>query len=187
MVGAVLRQGEEQVGVGVELPAHQVRGPLAVLVVELGGDEDVAPGELPHVSAADFVAGFAPERVGGGEDLAHVVLVRPAAVLGVGEALAHADALWGEPRHEVRHGDVWELSGRHILVVAQLHDEHQKWTPHLVGRQFYPYPDLFLTLSQHGTDHDMLLVQPNTYLAGHLLDKHTSVHGEDSVTKMEGK
>ena len=105
----------------------------------------------------------------------------------VGEALAHADALWGEPRHEVHNGDVWELSGRHILVVAQLHDEHQKWTPHLEGRQFYPYPDLFLTLSQHGIDHDMLLVQPNTYLAGHLLDKHTSVHGEDSVTKMEGK
>ena len=105
----------------------------------------------------------------------------------VGEVLAAADALWGEPRHEVRRGDVWELSGRHILVAAQLHDQHGHWTPYLVRRQFYPYPDLFLTLSQHGIDHDMLLVQPNTYLAGHLLDKHTSVHGEDSVTKLEGK
>lgn len=104
----------------------------------------------------------------------------------VGEVLAAADALWGESKHEAHRGDVWTLSGRHVLVVAQLHDEHDQWTPYLEGRQFYPYPDLFLTLSEHGEDYDMLLVQPNTYLAGHLLDKHASVHGEDSLTQELG-
>lgn len=96
----------------------------------------------------------------------------------VGTESEKVDVLWGEPTHQVAHGDVWQV-GRHLLVVARLSDEHDRWAPLLSGRVFCPYPEPYLTLSNLGREEDLLLVQPVAYLAGHVLDKHASIHPED--------
>lgn len=103
-----------------------------------------------------------------------------------GKHLALADVTWGEPTHEVHHGDIWQV-GRHILVVAKLRFEHDTWAGYLTGRQFCPYPEPYLLLSSIAEDVEadpILAVQPIVFLAGHLLDKYASVHGEDQVVRL---
>lgn len=107
-----------------------------------------------------------------------------------GEMLALADVAWGEPEHKVHHGDVWAV-GRHTLVIARVHDEHAVWTPLLarltrngVTVLFAPYPEPYLTTGTTAQERTLLLVQPNTYLAGHLLDKHAAIYPDQSIEKI---
>lgn len=104
-----------------------------------------------------------------------------------GEMLTLADVSWGEPKHHTRHGEVWAL-GRHLLVLAKVHDEHALWSPLLarLGPEaiFAPYPEPFLTTGTLALSRPHLLVQPNPYLAGHLLDKHASVFPAETVERI---
>lgn len=102
-----------------------------------------------------------------------------------GESFKDLDVLWGEPRHEVQHGEIYLLGGRHYLVIAKVSDEHSSWAGYLAGRVFAPYPDVYLSLGEDPKQREYLFVQPNKYLAGHLLDKWTSVHGEESLEKVD--
>lgn len=100
-----------------------------------------------------------------------------------GELLDLADVTVAEPTHKVHHGDVWHV-GHHILVIARVTDEHDKWRDLLTSdRKFAPYPEPYLTTTDLGRATPLLLVQPNAYLAGHLLDKHTAIFPNDTVVK----
>lgn len=100
-----------------------------------------------------------------------------------GQSFKTLDVLVGEPKHVVKHGEVYRLGGRHYLVIAKLAREHDRWSHLLEGRVFAPYPDVYLALGKGPKAEEHLFVQPNLYLAGHLLDKWASVHGEDSIVK----
>lgn len=102
--------------------------------------------------------------------------------LTTGEALALVDVTMGDPIHQCHHGQVWRV-GNHRLVVAKVSSEHHLWRHFLdiPEVRLLPYPEPYITLGELGTAAPLLLVQPNLYLAGHLLDKHASVHGDDSV------
>lgn len=100
-----------------------------------------------------------------------------------GQSFKTLDVLVGEPKHVVKHGEVYRLGGRHYLVVAKLAREHARWAHLLEGRVFVPYPDVYLALGADPKAEDHLFVQPNLYLAGHMLDKWASVHGEDSIVQ----
>lgn len=100
-----------------------------------------------------------------------------------GQEFERLDVLWGEPSHKVKHGETYVLGGRHLLVVAKLAREHELWSHHLPGRVFAPYPDPYLVLGDSAKADPYLLVQPNAYLAGHVLDKWASVHGEESIER----
>lgn len=99
-----------------------------------------------------------------------------------GTLLALADVTVGEPSHKVRAGERWRV-GPHLLVIAKLGEpeEHARWAGDLEGRFFAPYPEPYLTVSTLAHTTKMLLVQPNRYLAGHLLDKHAAVYGADEI------
>lgn len=100
-----------------------------------------------------------------------------------GELLDLVDMAIGEPQHKVKHGDVWRV-GPHTLVVAKVSDEHHLWVKHLTADcLFAPYPEPYYTTTDVARAKPLLLVQPNPYLAGHLLDKHASVFGADTVAK----
>lgn len=88
-----------------------------------------------------------------------------------GSLLSVADVTVGNPEHETHNGQTWHLGG-HILVVARIADQHDLWAHHLPGRRFAPYPDPYFTCTDTARENPLLLVQPNTYLAGHLIDKH---------------
>lgn len=91
-----------------------------------------------------------------------------------GTLLALADVTVNEPTHSPAHGSRWRV-GDHLLVVARLSDEHELWAPDLDGRVFCPYPNPYITSSSLA-ESPLLLVQPNRYLAGHLLDKHEALY-----------
>jgi hypothetical protein len=107
---------------------------------------------------------------------------------GDGGVLDVLDVSLGEPRHEVARHDEYLLSGRHRLVVARVMQDHHLWAHYLTEDPevlFCPYPGLFFALSAAAEEHPLLLVQPDLYLAGHLLDKYASVHGDRRIEKVE--
>jgi len=102
-----------------------------------------------------------------------------------GELLQVVDVTMAEPRQAVTAHEVWHI-GRHILVVAKLLTEWPLWRDYLTeGVLFCPYPDPYLTMSDRARDETMLLVQPNTYLAGHLIDKHRSAFPDETVERIK--
>lgn len=89
------------------------------------------------------------------------------------------------PRHVVRAGEVWQL-GPHILAVVHVFRDWAIWNQYLQGEEtlFLPFPGPFVALSKKAREGRMVLVQPETYIAGHILDRYAEVHGEQSLRKI---
>ncbi len=80
-------------------------------------------------------------------------------------------------------GEVYRI-GEHVLVVADVMTDWAIWAPLLEdGALFVPYPGPYSALSDKAKDRPMVLVQPDHYLAAHLLDKYAAVRGEAAVVK----
>lgn len=108
-----------------------------------------------------------------------------------GSVLAMHDVSLGEPQHETHRGDVWKLgpvthdlidgkpgttSGPHFLHVCSLAQGWPAFVPHLTeGALLLPYPGPYLPVTLLGLQHACVFVQPDAYLAGHLLDKWTAL------------
>lgn len=102
-----------------------------------------------------------------------------------GQLLHQIDLTWLEPEHQPERGDVYELGGKHILVVARVHNEYRAFVEYLDGeRTFLPYPEPYLLASTIADETPVVAVQPVIFLAGHILDKWASVHGKESIVKL---
>lgn len=94
------------------------------------------------------------------------------------DMLQVVDVSVDDPDHEVVFGQVWQL-GPHVLCVVSVMRDHDTWRSYLGdGTLFVPYPSPFIPAIAHIPDgvHRLVMVQPDEYLAGHLLDKWDSVH-----------
>lgn len=102
-----------------------------------------------------------------------------------GTDLSLADVSVGEPLHVVETGDVWKV-GEHLLVVEGVYDGWPKWIGHLDDPTMLlvPYPTPTLPLTVRAGKNRLLMVQPDRWLAAHVLDKFAAVRGEDSVSKV---
>lgn len=100
-----------------------------------------------------------------------------------GSLLALSDVTVGDPEHVVAWGDVYRI-GAHVLVVADVMTDWWLWTPYLTDPEtlFVPYPGPYAALTVKAESRPMVLVQPDPFLAGHLLDKYAAVRGPDSIT-----
>lgn len=99
-----------------------------------------------------------------------------------GAGLEVLDVSIDEPNHECHHGDVWRLGEEHVLVVADVNYEWDLYAPLLsAGAAFAPYPTPMLAMTY--VKGPLVMVQPSTYLAGHVLDKYAAKHGPDTVRK----
>lgn len=111
-------------------------------------------------------------------------------VEGQGALLALTDVTVDEPDLEVNTGDVWWLSipdcsVEHVLCVAPVMTGWDAWKDFLEpGAVFLPYPDPFVTASEIALEKRLVLVQPDIYLAAHVLEKHCALFGPNSVGKM---
>jgi hypothetical protein len=144
---------------------------LADLLRSLEGDYTATGYDGDYLSELlEQMANEALDRDGEGEDDGD----DDGAETDAGTLLALTDVSVAEPRHQPTHGSRWQV-GRHLLIVAKLADEHHLWRDELDGRVFAPYPEPYLTVSE-AQEVPLLLVQPNTYLAGHLLDKHEAIY-----------
>ena len=87
-----------------------------------------------------------------------------------------------DPRHQVKPGEAWYLGDRHVLLCECVLTGWPVWTKYLTeDAVFCPFPGPFVPLSMKADEHAFVLVQPNPYAAGHLLDRYADVHGEESV------
>lgn len=148
---------------------------------ELGGWHDnslaLTLQRLAEVEGGLIGTGFTPV------DLEHLLgaafKIEPSST---GTLLALSDVSIGEPKHSVAEGEVWKIDDRHVLVVADVMTGWQTWVRYLEdGSLFVPYPGPYAALSEKADSIAMVLVQPDTYVAGHILDKFIAVKGEDRV------
>lgn len=96
---------------------------------------------------------------------------------GRSDLLALAGVTIGEPRHQPETGQRWAL-GPHRLVIADLFTDHALWAPMLdEGTVFLPYPTMLAPFSKKAEQSRVIMVQPDTYIAGHMLDKWLAVTG----------
>jgi len=106
-----------------------------------------------------------------------------------GESLLALSTTLKPPRHSVRHGDVFVLNNRHMLAVMSPIDDHQGWVPLLSAEArpidlFCPFPGPYVSLSEEAKIKSLLLVQPDTFIAGHILDNYEAVHGATAIAKL---
>lgn len=91
--------------------------------------------------------------------------------LGDASLLERVGAFIDEPTHQVAPGDVWDLWGRHTLVVAELPHQHHLWRDLLTDEHlFLPYPGPYAILAYVTERSPLLMVQPDTYIAAKILD-----------------
>lgn len=88
-----------------------------------------------------------------------------------------------DPRHEVKVGDVWRLGEKHVLICLSVVDAWPQWVHHLDqdNAALCPFPGPFVPLAAQAAERKLVLVQPDPYLAGHLLDRYADVHGDAAV------
>ena len=95
-----------------------------------------------------------------------------------GAVLDALDVGLGEPTHAVAEGQVWRLD-HHVLVVTSVITGWPLWTRYLSpGCVFLPHPSPHAPISDRAQSLALVMVQPEHYIAGHLLDKWASVRSE---------
>lgn len=101
-----------------------------------------------------------------------------------GSLLSLTDVTIGDPKHVVEKGQVFTLGKKHTLVCAEVIDGWQAWVGLLNGDDvlFAPYPGPFVPLSLKAEGKRLVLVQPDPYIAGHILDRYCEIFGDDSVS-----
>lgn len=94
------------------------------------------------------------------------------------ELLALSGVTVGEPEHTAETGQLWALDG-HRLAVTDLFTGWPAWAPLLDGDDvvFMPYPTLLAPFAKKAQERRLVMVQPEKYLAGHLLDKWHNITG----------
>lgn len=104
-----------------------------------------------------------------------------------GALLALASVTIGEPEHKVENKSVYQI-GEHYLIVC---DVMRDWPMfiHYLDKQgpkalFMPYAGPYVAISSKLKEKKAVLVQPDLYLAGHILDKWSAIFGEDSVKRV---
>lgn len=103
-----------------------------------------------------------------------------------GRLLDAVDVTIADPRNVVKEGDIWQL-GEHTLVVIDPVSGWSRYVPYLrdVARDLLcVYPGPIVALTKRADRMRLVLVQPDPYIAGHVLDRYEDVHGAGSVSKM---
>jgi hypothetical protein len=113
------------------------------------------------------------------------LLIEPVGDERPGSLLERVEVTIGEPRHVVSAGDHWTLAGRHHLLCCSVIEDWKLWKPLLkTGSLFVPYPGPFVPFGHRAADFSLVMVQPDAYAAGHLLDRYGEVRGEDMLIRV---
>lgn len=101
-----------------------------------------------------------------------------------GSLLELAQIARAEPRHKPLRGQVWHL-GDHLLIIADVYTDWALWAPHLTTDRdvFLPYPGPFVCFSELSLERRLVMVQPDYYVAGHMIDEWENIHGEGSIVE----
>lgn len=82
------------------------------------------------------------------------------------------------PKHLVGRGDKWKL-GNHVLICADVLREWSEWVDYLTEDSvFCPFPGPFVPLSELAQRVRLVMVQPDQYICGHIIDRYVEIHGD---------
>jgi hypothetical protein len=155
------------------------------LAVLAGWDDDLLRLELTELRDEGFdlaLTGFSDPEI------ADLLEIEPVGEDAPGSLLELIDVTIAEPKHAVAKGDHWVLAGRHHLFCASVIEGWPVWRPYLKkGCLFCPYPGPFVPFGKRAAEASLVMVQPDSYTAGHLLDHYAAVRGESALTKAENE
>lgn len=105
-----------------------------------------------------------------------------------GSLLERVNITIADPTHVVETGDVWSV-GPHLLICVEVLTEWETWVPYLDGEDciFAPYPGAFVPLTLKAEEKRLVMVQPDKYIAGHILDRYSEIYGEGEVQKHDAE
>lgn len=133
---------------------------VLTLLAELGNDAILPPADTP-TDALDDVEAAAVSRVTGILAAAHVTI--------------------DDPQHKVAPGQCWEV-GPHRLFCCSVFRDWMTYLPSLQpGMIFLPFPGPFVPLVQRLESTPLVMVQPNPYICGHLLDRMQEQHPDWTI------
>lgn len=103
-----------------------------------------------------------------------------------GQLLGLVNVSIDEPKHQTKTGDVWQL-GDHVLVVGSVMNDWQVWSKFLKDDStiFAPYPGPLVPLTSKAKSLSIVMVHPDTYVAGHILDHYVEAYGDSSISRIE--
>lgn len=101
-----------------------------------------------------------------------------------GALLELVDITMEDPTHVVEIGDHYILGKRHHLIIDSVITGWKTWAPLLKDEAlFCPYPGVFVPFSARAEKNPLVMVQPDKYIAGHILDRYAEVKGEKMIAK----
>jgi len=91
------------------------------------------------------------------------------------------EAMLGAPYH-VLPGQRFFLCGRHVLAVDAIIDPPHRWVELLIdNRIFVPWPDVLAADIFHHTAPPVVMVHPDRYIAGTILNYYVARHGAEAI------
>ena len=89
-----------------------------------------------------------------------------------------------DPEHQVTKGEVWRVGDSRLACVS-VYDGWQTYAPLLAeDALLVPYPTPIVALTARARARRIVMVQPDPWLAGHLLDKYAQVYGDEAVAPL---
>ena len=104
-----------------------------------------------------------------------------------GELLDAISVTIDAPKAQVEKGHVWRL-GKHVLVCAEVLTGWPLWKEHLdeEGVVFAPYPGPLVPFTLRADKvPKVVMVQPDTYICGHIIDRFREVCGDGTIKRIE--
>lgn len=104
-----------------------------------------------------------------------------------GSLISLLNVVVADPKHEVGTGDLWML-GHHYLSCTSVFKDFREWMPLIEeagpNALFVPYPSPMTAVGDNTKEKTLVMVVPDPYVAGHILDRYVEVNGEGSVSKV---
>lgn len=154
------------------------------LAMLAGWDVTLLGAELRELAALNFdlsPIGFSKLEL---SDL----MIEPVGDQRPGSLLELLDITIAEPRHKVTAGDHWILAKRHHLLCCSVIEDWPEWRRFLKkGCLFVPWPGPFIPFGDRAAEFALVMVQPDSYIAGHILDRFADAKGESAVSRAPAK
>lgn len=99
--------------------------------------------------------------------------------LNKGSVLKLIDVTIAEPKTKVIEGQIW-MAGQHFVACMDVFSDWQKWQKLLVPDSiFLPFAGPLVLITEKAKTHVLIVVNPDPYLCGHILDRWRDVTGKE--------
>lgn len=97
-----------------------------------------------------------------------------------GDILEVLSVTLADPVAKPEPGGVYKL-GRHVLLCMDVVRDWSQWVKHLDSPDclFCPHAGMFVFFGAAAREHKLVIVQPDQWIAGHIIDRYREVYGDE--------